>query len=51
MGIYSRKSIIKNFGNWNANERRKEKADKAFNTKAECAKQIGNSAYKSTILN
>ena len=45
------KSIYKNFGDWVANERRRGKADKAFETKAECAKLINNSAYGSTILN
>ncbi|MCP6769574.1 hypothetical protein NL529_32480, partial [Klebsiella pneumoniae] len=44
-------AIFKDFGNWVANERRKGKAEKAFETKAECAKLIGNSAYGSTILN
>ena len=43
--------IYKNFGDWVANERRKGKADNAFETKAECAKLIGNSAYGSTLLN
>ena len=34
-----------------ANKRRKGKTNKAFETKAECAKLIVNSAYESTILN
>ena len=45
------KTIYKKFGDWVANERRKGKVGKAFETKAECAKLIGNSAYGSTILN
>ena len=44
-------SIYKTFGDWVANERRKGKADKAFETKAECEKLISNSVYRSTILN
>ena len=43
--------IYKNFGDWVANERRKGKAEKAFETKAECANLIYNLAYGSTILN
>ena len=45
------KSIYKNFDYWVANERRRGKADKAFEAKAESAKLIGNSAYENTILN
>ena len=44
-------SIYKDFGDWVANEKKIGKAEKAFETKAECAKLIGNSAYNSTILN
>ena len=45
------RKIFKEFGEWVVNERRKGKIDKAYATKAECAKLIGNSAYGGTILN